>query len=101
MGWRRQGWRGETSPAPRTSRILVSCTSQLLPTSLDTAQPQLIMEEEELERMKWLAQRERVIYSLGIVELITHLLNPGQQCQKAECRVRGLGKKGVVIWLWR
>ncbi|XP_049639693.1 tubulin polyglutamylase TTLL13 [Suncus etruscus] len=60
--------------------------SQLLPTSLDTAQPQLIIEEEELERMKWLAQRERVIYSLGIVELITHLLNPGQQCQKPECR---------------
>lgn len=44
--------------------------------------------------MKWLAQRERVIYSLGIVELITHLLNPGQQCQKPKCRVRGLGEKG-------
>ncbi|XP_054998724.1 tubulin polyglutamylase TTLL13 [Sorex araneus] len=49
---------------------------------LDTTQPQNIVEEEEQERMKGLLQRETLIRSLGIVEQITHLLDPNPQGQK-------------------
>uniref|UniRef100_A0A8C6RQX8 Tubulin tyrosine ligase-like family, member 13 n=1 Tax=Nannospalax galili TaxID=1026970 RepID=A0A8C6RQX8_NANGA len=52
---------------------------ELLPVHLDTMQPQDIVEEEELERMKLLLQRENLIRSLGIVEQLTHMLYPSHQ----------------------
>ncbi|XP_033044904.1 tubulin polyglutamylase TTLL13P isoform X1 [Trachypithecus francoisi] len=50
---------------------------ELLLGQLDTMRPQQIMEEEELERMKALLQRETLIRSLGIVEQLTRLQHPG------------------------
>ncbi|XP_072806880.1 tubulin polyglutamylase TTLL13 isoform X3 [Vicugna pacos] len=55
---------------------------ELPPVHLDTMQPQEIVEEEELERMKALLQRENLIRSLGIVEQLTHILHPSHQGQK-------------------
>nr|XP_055133179.1 tubulin polyglutamylase TTLL13 isoform X2 [Symphalangus syndactylus] len=55
---------------------------ELLPGQLDTMRPQEIVEEEELERMKALLQRETLIRSLGIVEQLTRLQHPGPQGQK-------------------
>ncbi|KAJ8797858.1 hypothetical protein J1605_017060 [Eschrichtius robustus] len=55
---------------------------ELLPVHLDTMQPQEIVEEEELERMKALLQRENLIRSLGIVEQITRMLYPSHRGQK-------------------
>ncbi|KAF5927294.1 tubulin polyglutamylase TTLL13 [Diceros bicornis minor] len=55
---------------------------ELLPVHLDTMQPQEIVEEEELGRMKALLQRENLIRSLGIVEQLTHMLHPNHQGQR-------------------
>ncbi|XP_008047065.1 tubulin polyglutamylase TTLL13P-like [Carlito syrichta] len=72
---------------------------ELLPIQLDTMQPQEIVEEEELERMKALIHRKNLIQSLGIVEQLSRLLHPGPQDQKKllECRPRfhqdGLGSQ--------
>ncbi|XP_059035958.1 tubulin polyglutamylase TTLL13 [Mustela lutreola] len=55
---------------------------ELLPAHLDTMHPQEIVEEEELERMKALLQRENLIRSLGIVEQLTRMLHPSRQGQK-------------------
>ncbi|XP_023042891.1 tubulin polyglutamylase TTLL13P [Piliocolobus tephrosceles] len=55
---------------------------ELLLGQLDTMRPQQIVEEEELERMKALLQRETLIRSLGIVEQLTRLQHPGPQGQK-------------------
>lgn len=44
--------------------------------------PQEIVEEEELERMKALLQRENLIRSLGIVEQLTRMLHPSRRGQK-------------------
>ncbi|XP_046293533.2 tubulin polyglutamylase TTLL13 [Marmota monax] len=49
---------------------------------LDIMQPQDIVEEEELERMKSLIQRENLIRSLGIVEQLTRMLHPSHRGQK-------------------
>ncbi|XP_012867320.1 PREDICTED: tubulin polyglutamylase TTLL13-like [Dipodomys ordii] len=43
---------------------------------LDTMKPQEIVEEEELERMKCMLQRENLIRSLGIVEQLHRMLHP-------------------------
>ncbi|XP_036087813.1 tubulin polyglutamylase TTLL13P isoform X2 [Rousettus aegyptiacus] len=56
--------------------------SELLPGHLNSMQPQEIVEEEELERMKALLQRENLIRSLGIVEQITRMLHPSRRGQK-------------------
>ncbi|XP_019573591.2 tubulin polyglutamylase TTLL13 isoform X2 [Rhinolophus sinicus] len=75
---------------------------ELLPGHLDSMQPQAIVEEEELERMKALLQRENLIRSLGIVEQITRLLHPSHRGQKAllENRPRfhhdGLGSQELL-----
>ena len=45
-------------------------------------QPQEIVEEEELEWMKALLQRENLIRSLGIVEQISRMLYPSHRGQK-------------------
>lgn len=52
--------------------------------------PQDIVEEEEMERIKALLQRENLIRSLGIVEQLTRLLNPTRRVQRKlhEYRVR-------------
>nr|KAF6410717.1 hypothetical protein HJG63_009161 [Rousettus aegyptiacus] len=55
---------------------------ELLPGHLNSMQPQEIVEEEELERMKALLQRENLIRSLGIVEQITRMLHPSRRGQK-------------------
>ncbi|XP_004693060.2 PREDICTED: neugrin [Condylura cristata] len=55
---------------------------ELPPAPLDTTQPQEIVEEEELERMKALLQRENLIRSLGIVEQLTRMLHPSHRGQK-------------------
>ncbi|XP_037688985.1 tubulin polyglutamylase TTLL13P-like isoform X3 [Choloepus didactylus] len=55
---------------------------ELLPVHLDTMHPQDIVEEEELERMKALLQRENLIRSLGIVEQLTGMLHPSYRGQK-------------------
>lgn len=72
--------------------------------------PQEIVEEEELERMKALLQRENLIRSLGIVEQLTRMLHPSHQGQKKlhEYRVRvpaqpltEQGKEGCSsTWWW-
>lgn len=53
-------------------------------------QPQEIVEEEELERMKALMQRETLIRSMGVVQQLTRMLHPSQQSQRRlhEYRVR-------------
>lgn len=53
-------------------------------------QPQEIVEEEELERLKALLQRENLIRSMGIVEQITSMVHPSHRDQKKlhEHRVR-------------
>lgn len=53
-------------------------------------QPQDIVEEEELERMKLLLQRENLIRSLGIVEQLTRMLYPSHRGHRKlhEYRVR-------------
>ncbi|KAM5206892.1 LOW QUALITY PROTEIN: tubulin polyglutamylase TTLL13 [Hipposideros larvatus] len=56
---------------------------ELLPVHLDSMQPQEIVEEEELERMKALLQRENLIRSLGVVEQITRMLHPSHHGQRA------------------
>uniref|UniRef100_A0A8D1ELN3 Uncharacterized protein n=1 Tax=Sus scrofa TaxID=9823 RepID=A0A8D1ELN3_PIG len=55
---------------------------ELPPVHLDTMQPQEIVEEEELERMKALLQRENLIRSLGIVQQLTRVLHPSHRGQK-------------------
>ncbi|XP_076980326.1 tubulin polyglutamylase TTLL13 isoform X3 [Tamandua tetradactyla] len=57
-------------------------TKELPPAHLDTMHPQDIVEEEELERMKALLQRENLIRSLGIVEQLTVMLHPSHRGQK-------------------
>ncbi|XP_040349560.1 tubulin polyglutamylase TTLL13 isoform X3 [Herpailurus yagouaroundi] len=52
---------------------------ELLPVHVDTMHPQEIVEEEELERMKALLQRENLIRSLGIIELLSHMLHPSHR----------------------
>ncbi|GAB5572149.1 tubulin polyglutamylase TTLL13P isoform X1 [Prionailurus iriomotensis] len=52
---------------------------ELLPVHVDTMHPQEIVEEEELERMKALLQRENLIRSLGIIEQLSHMLHPSHQ----------------------
>ncbi|XP_046511049.1 tubulin polyglutamylase TTLL13 [Equus quagga] len=81
---------GEKSrPRPRlrgvSTHLAYSIRNQekeLLPVHLDTMQPQDIVEEEELERMKALLQRENLIRSLGIVEQLTRMLHPTQRGQR-------------------
>jgi hypothetical protein len=74
-------------------------------------QPQEIVEEEELERMKALIQRENLIRSLGIVEQLTRMLHPNHRGQRKlhEYRVRvptkpptKQGNKGcdASTWWW-
>lgn len=84
--------------------------SELLPGHLNSMQPQEIVEEEELERMKALLQRENLIRSLGIVEQITRMLHPSRRGQKKhhEYRVRvpmqhltEQGNKGFVSTWWQ
>ncbi|XP_049761847.1 tubulin polyglutamylase TTLL13 [Elephas maximus indicus] len=53
-----------------------------VPVHLDTMQPQEIVEEEELERMKALLQRENLIRNLGIVEQLNRMLHPSHRGQK-------------------
>ncbi|XP_077630369.1 tubulin polyglutamylase TTLL13 isoform X4 [Crocuta crocuta] len=55
---------------------------ELLSVHMDTMHPQAIVEEEELERMKALLQRENLIRSLGIVEQLTHMLHPSHRGQR-------------------
>nr|XP_025748868.1 neugrin isoform X2 [Callorhinus ursinus] len=55
---------------------------ELLPVHLGTRHPQEIVEEEELERVKALLQRENLIRSLGIVEQLTRMLHPSHRGQK-------------------
>ncbi|XP_035868225.1 tubulin polyglutamylase TTLL13P-like isoform X2 [Phyllostomus discolor] len=55
---------------------------ELLPGYSDTMQPQEIVEEEELERLKALLQRENLIRSMGIVEQITSMVHPSNRDQK-------------------
>ncbi|XP_040824400.1 tubulin polyglutamylase TTLL13P-like [Ochotona curzoniae] len=55
---------------------------ELVPVYLDTMQPQEIVEEEELERMKALMQRETLIRSMGVVQQLTRMLHPSQQSQR-------------------
>ncbi|XP_023566230.1 tubulin polyglutamylase TTLL13 isoform X2 [Octodon degus] len=55
---------------------------QLLPIHPDTMQPQEIVEEEELERIKGLLRRGNLIRSLGIVEQLTRMLNFSHRSQK-------------------
>ncbi|XP_054433573.1 tubulin polyglutamylase TTLL13 [Pteronotus mesoamericanus] len=55
---------------------------ELLPVYLDTMQPQEIVEEEELERLKALLRRENLIRSMGVVEQITSVVHPSHQDQK-------------------
>ncbi|XP_025774523.1 tubulin polyglutamylase TTLL13P-like [Puma concolor] len=52
---------------------------ELLPVHVDTMHPQEIVEEEELERMKALLQRENLIRSLGIIEQLSHMLHPSHR----------------------
>lgn len=83
---------------------------ELPPVHLDTMQPQEIVEEEELERMKALLQRENLIRSLGIVQQLTRVLHPSHRGQKKlhEYRVRvpvqprtEQGNKGYTsTWWW-
>ncbi|XP_048225443.1 tubulin polyglutamylase TTLL13 [Perognathus longimembris pacificus] len=54
---------------------------ELLPVP-DTMQPQEIVEEEELERMKSMLQRENLIRSLGIVEQLHRMLHLNHRGQK-------------------
>ncbi|XP_075413601.1 tubulin polyglutamylase TTLL13 [Tenrec ecaudatus] len=67
---------------------------ELLP--VDTMQPQEIVEEEELERMKALLQRENLIRSLGIVEQLNRMLHANHRGQKKllEYRVRNFSWMG-------
>ncbi|KAM6202402.1 LOW QUALITY PROTEIN: tubulin polyglutamylase TTLL13 [Rhynchocyon petersi] len=55
---------------------------ELLQVHLDTMQPQDIVEEEELARMKALLQRENLIRSLGIVEQLNRMLHPSYLAQR-------------------
>ncbi|XP_013367928.1 PREDICTED: tubulin polyglutamylase TTLL13 isoform X2 [Chinchilla lanigera] len=55
---------------------------ELLPVYPDTMQPQEIVEEEELERIKGLLQRGNLIRSLGIVEQLTRMLHFSHRSQK-------------------
>ncbi|OBS60696.1 hypothetical protein A6R68_08162, partial [Neotoma lepida] len=78
---------GEKSRPRAGTRSLVSNLAyrtrnrekELLSVHLDTTQPQDIVEEEELERMKLLLQRENLIRSLGIVEQLTRMLYPSHR----------------------
>ncbi|KAM5291795.1 tubulin polyglutamylase TTLL13 [Ctenodactylus gundi] len=69
---------------------------ELLPVCLDTTQPQDIVEEEELQRVKGLLQRENLIRSLGIVEQLTRMLHSSQQGWKKlhEYRSKGFNWTG-------
>ncbi|XP_038623086.1 neugrin isoform X2 [Tachyglossus aculeatus] len=51
------------------------------PPPLNTMKPQDIVEEEELERLKALLQRENLIRSLGIADQLSRLLGPKYQPQ--------------------
>ncbi|XP_036590614.1 tubulin polyglutamylase TTLL13P-like [Trichosurus vulpecula] len=74
---------------------------QLPAVQVDTMQPQEIVEEEELERMKSLLQRENLIRSLGIVDQLTRMLHPTQRSQnkfstnRARFHQDGLGNRDV------
>ncbi|KAK2508324.1 hypothetical protein MC885_013189 [Smutsia gigantea] len=75
---------------------------ELLPVHLDTMQPQEIVEEEELERMKALLQRENVIRSLGIVEHLTRMLHPShwgqEKLHEYQQRTQTTGTSGVTFY---
>ncbi|XP_031242971.1 tubulin polyglutamylase TTLL13 isoform X3 [Mastomys coucha] len=81
---------GEKSRSRTATRILATNLAyrnrnrekELLPVQLDTMQPQDIVEEEELERMKLLLQRENLIRSLGIVEQLTRMLYPSHRSHR-------------------
>ncbi|XP_051837056.1 tubulin polyglutamylase TTLL13 isoform X2 [Antechinus flavipes] len=74
---------------------------QLPAVQVDTMQPQEIVEEEELERLKSLLQRENLIRSLGIVDQLTRMLHPTQRPQnkfptnRARFHQDGLGNRDV------
>lgn len=72
-------------------------------------QPQKIVEEEELERIKGLLHREALIRSLGIIDQVAHMLHPSHQGQKklSECwvsvptqRLTEQGNKGCTGICW-
>ncbi|XP_076792571.1 tubulin polyglutamylase TTLL13 isoform X2 [Arvicanthis niloticus] len=81
---------GEKSRSRAATRVLATSLAfrnrnrekELLPVQLDTTQPQDIVEEEELERMKLLLQRENLIRSLGIVEQLTRMLYPSHRSHR-------------------
>ncbi|XP_021023709.1 tubulin polyglutamylase TTLL13 isoform X3 [Mus caroli] len=81
---------GEKSRSRTVTRVLATSLAyrnrnrekELLPVQLDTTQPQDIVEEEELERMKLLLQRENLIRSLGIVEQLTRMLYPSHRSHR-------------------
>ncbi|XP_063118745.1 tubulin polyglutamylase TTLL13 isoform X5 [Rattus norvegicus] len=81
---------GEKSRSRVATRVLATNLAyrnrnqekELLPVQLDTMQPQDIVEEEELERMKLLLQRENLIRSLGIVEQLTRMLYPSHRSHR-------------------
>lgn len=83
----RRRWFGTRS---QRSCAQPSCTLQLLPVHVDTMHPQEIVEEEELERMKALLQRENLIRSLGIIEQLSDMLHPSHRGHRRlhEYRVR-------------
>ncbi|XP_055479476.1 tubulin polyglutamylase TTLL13 [Psammomys obesus] len=68
---------------------------ELLPVHLDTMQPQDIIEEEELERMKLLLQRENLIRSLGIVEQLTRMLYPSHRGHRKLHEYRSRNFNGI------
>ncbi|XP_074090164.1 tubulin polyglutamylase TTLL13-like isoform X2 [Macrotis lagotis] len=74
---------------------------QLPAVQVDIMQPQEIVEEEELERMKSLLKRENLIRSMGIVEQLTRMLHPIQRSQnkfstnRARFHQNGLGNQEV------
>uniref|UniRef100_A0A8D0GB96 Tubulin tyrosine ligase like 13 n=1 Tax=Sphenodon punctatus TaxID=8508 RepID=A0A8D0GB96_SPHPU len=83
---RKEGLQGESSGEKphqrrkaRAAPPHVSCGStrsqeMQSPLPYDSTKPQDIVEEEEVERVKALLQRENLIRGLGIVELLTRLL---------------------------
>ncbi|XP_056662231.1 tubulin polyglutamylase TTLL13 isoform X2 [Monodelphis domestica] len=93
---------GPKSLPSRLSYMRSRNQEKQLPTvQVDTMQPQDIVEEEELERMKSLLQRENLIRSLGIVDQLTRLLHPTQRSQnkfpsnRARFHQDGLGNRDV------
>ncbi|XP_066210723.1 tubulin polyglutamylase TTLL13 [Saccopteryx leptura] len=71
-----------TSLAYKNRNWNQSREKELLTGYLDTMQPQEIVEEEELERLRALIRRENLIRSLGIVEQITSIVQSSHRDQR-------------------